>query len=53
MTLLGKEQGCYKMSLECSPENANFYKSHGYEPDGQYFMVQRYKDKEVVYKPNL
>lgn len=32
------------MSLECKEENIPFYKSFGYEPDGQYFMVLRYKE---------
>ena len=44
LTLLGKSLGCYKMSLECKDENTKFYESFGYVKDGQYFMVQRFKD---------
>ncbi|KAK2161350.1 hypothetical protein LSH36_118g03015 [Paralvinella palmiformis] len=44
LTLLGKEVGCYKMSLECKEDNVRFYKCFGYTPDGQYFMVQRFSD---------
>ncbi|KAK2139481.1 hypothetical protein NP493_82g03035 [Ridgeia piscesae] len=44
LTLLGKLVDCYKMSLECKPENVKFYETFGYAPDGQLFMVQRYKD---------
>lgn len=44
LTLLGKALGCYKMSLECKEENVKFYQSFGYEPDGQLFMIQRFKD---------
>ena len=44
MTLLGKEVGCYKMSLESAEDNRKFYEGFGYLPDGQHFMVQYYKD---------
>lgn len=43
-TLLGKEVKCYKISLECKEQNVSFYKTFGYEPDEQLFMVQRFHD---------
>ena len=45
LTLLGKQHGCYKMSLECADRNIQFYEHFGYKKDeGNNFMVQRYKD---------
>lgn len=42
LTLLGKNVGCYKLSLECVEDNYGFYNSHGYKRDGQLFLVQRF-----------
>jgi glucosamine-phosphate N-acetyltransferase len=44
LTLLSEKLGCYKISLECKDENVKFYESFGYNPDGQRFLVQRFKE---------
>lgn len=38
---LGKESGCYKIILDCSPHNAGFYEKCGYKNDG-FEMVRRF-----------
>lgn len=45
LTLLGREMGCYKVSLECKDKLVSFYESFGYKVDaGNNFMVQRFLD---------
>jgi len=45
LTLLGKELGCYKISLECKDPLIKFYESFGYLVDpGNNYMVQRLKE---------
>jgi glucosamine-phosphate N-acetyltransferase len=43
LVLLGRQLGCYKLSLECKEDRAEFYELFGFNKDGQLFMVQRFK----------
>lgn len=43
LTLLSKQLGCYKISLECADRNVRFYEALGYNVDKEKFMVQRFK----------
>ena len=44
LTILGREFGCYKMSLECKDSLIKFYGQFGYVKDeGNNFLQQRFK----------
>jgi len=44
LTMLGKELGCYKISLDCTSDVMSFYKKFGYQEGPQLFMCQRFFD---------
>ena len=44
LTVLSKELGCYKVTLDCKPEMVGFYQKYGYSNEGQVFLTQRYHD---------
>ena len=44
LTMLGKVLGCYKISLDCTPDMTSFYKKFGYQEGPQIFMCQRFFD---------
>jgi len=41
--LMAHQQDCYKVTLECKPENIKFYEPLGFSVDEQRYMVQRLK----------
>ena len=44
LTTLGRKLGCYKMSLDCTPDMASYYKKFGYQQGPQVFMGQKFFD---------
>uniref|UniRef100_A0A8C0HW56 Glucosamine 6-phosphate N-acetyltransferase n=1 Tax=Balaenoptera musculus TaxID=9771 RepID=A0A8C0HW56_BALMU len=42
LTLLSKKLNCYKITLECLPQNAGFYKKFGYTVSEENYMCQRF-----------
>ncbi|XP_065888582.1 glucosamine 6-phosphate N-acetyltransferase-like [Dysidea avara] len=44
LTILGKELGCYKISLDCTPDMIPYYKKFGFLEGPQVFMCQRFSD---------
>ena len=44
LTILGKKLGCYKISLDCTPDMSSFYKKFGYQEGPQVFMCQKIFD---------
>lgn len=44
LTMLGKKLGCYKISLDCTPDMASYYKKFGYQEGPQLFMCQKFFD---------
>lgn len=39
LVVLGKEAGCYKVTLECSDDNVGFYTKCGFERKGNQMSV--------------
>lgn len=44
LTMLGKELGCYKMSLDCASDMTSFYKKFGYQVGPPLFMCKKFFD---------
>ncbi|XP_028844681.1 glucosamine 6-phosphate N-acetyltransferase [Denticeps clupeoides] len=44
LTLLSKKLQCYKITLECSPSNVDFYKKFGYSTSEEKYMQCRFFD---------
>lgn len=44
LTVLSRELGCYKVTLDCKPEMEGFYKKSGYLNEGQLFLTKRFHD---------
>lgn len=44
LTLLSKNLKCYKVTLECSPQNMAFYQKFGYEASAEAYMQRRFFD---------
>jgi len=44
LTVLSKEVGCYKTTLDCKADMVGFYKKFGYVSEGQLFMSMRFYD---------
>ncbi|XP_005867942.1 PREDICTED: glucosamine 6-phosphate N-acetyltransferase isoform X2 [Myotis brandtii] len=42
LTLLSKKLNCYKITLECLPQNSGFYKKFGYTVSEENYMCQRF-----------
>lgn len=42
LTLLSKKLNCYKITLECLPQNVGFYKKFGYTVSEENYMCQRF-----------
>ncbi|MBZ3872296.1 Glucosamine 6-phosphate N-acetyltransferase [Sciurus carolinensis] len=42
LTLLSKKLNCYKITLECLPENVGFYKKCGYTVSEENYMCRRF-----------
>ncbi|XP_060246655.1 glucosamine 6-phosphate N-acetyltransferase isoform X1 [Meriones unguiculatus] len=42
LTLLSKKLNCYKITLECLPQNVDFYKKFGYTVSEENYMCRRY-----------
>jgi len=38
---MARQLGCYKVTLECKPENIKFYEPLGFSVDEQRYMIQR------------
>ncbi|XP_046849190.1 glucosamine 6-phosphate N-acetyltransferase-like [Xenia sp. Carnegie-2017] len=41
VTLLAKDLGCYKISLDCKEPLLSFYKKFGYKDEGVHYLVNR------------
>ncbi|KAL7862490.1 hypothetical protein SRHO_G00139310 [Serrasalmus rhombeus] len=44
LTLLSKKLQCYKITLECSQKNVEFYKKFGYTASNETYMERRFFD---------
>ncbi|XP_068597146.1 glucosamine 6-phosphate N-acetyltransferase [Brachionichthys hirsutus] len=44
LTLLSKKLNCYKITLECAPQNVAFYQKCGYDPSSETYMQCRFFD---------
>ena len=44
LTILGRELGCYKTSLDCTPDMIPYYSKFGFLEGPQVFMCQRFSD---------
>ena len=44
LTMLGRKLSCYKISLDCTPDMASYYKKFGYQEGPQLFMGQKFYD---------
>ena len=44
LTVLSRELGCYKVTLDCKSEVEGFYQKFGYLNEGQVFLTKRYLD---------
>ncbi|XP_030054433.1 glucosamine 6-phosphate N-acetyltransferase [Microcaecilia unicolor] len=44
LTLLSKKLDCYKITLECKPQNVAFYEKFGYSPSEETYMQKRFCD---------
>jgi len=44
LTILGRELGCYKTSLDCTPDMIPYYKKFGFLEGPQVFMCVRFTD---------
>ena len=44
LTVLSRELGCYKVTLDCKAEVEGFYQKFGYLNEGQLFLTKRYHD---------
>lgn len=44
LTLLSKKLNCYKVTLECSPQNMAFYQKFGYNASAETYMQCRFSD---------
>ncbi|XP_018582792.1 glucosamine 6-phosphate N-acetyltransferase [Scleropages formosus] len=44
LTLLSKKLDCYKITLECAPNNVAFYKKFGYSASNETYMQFRFFD---------
>ena len=44
LTVLSRELGCYKVTLDCKSEMEGFYQKFGYVNEGQLFLTKRYHD---------
>ncbi|KAF3831146.1 hypothetical protein GH733_002384, partial [Mirounga leonina] len=42
LTLLSKKLNCYKITLECLPQNVGFYKKFGYTVSEENYMCRRF-----------
>lgn len=42
LTLLSKKLNCYKVTLECLPQNSGFYRKFGYAVSEENYMFQRF-----------
>jgi len=42
LLLIGKQFGCYKVTLQCKDVNVRFYERLGFSVDEQLYMVQRF-----------
>lgn len=40
LSSIGKEQGCYKIILDCSPSNTGFYEKCGYKDSGVQMSIR-------------
>lgn len=44
LTLLSKKLNCYKITLECAPNNVAFYQKFGYTASHETYMQCRFSD---------
>lgn len=44
LTLLSRKLECYKITLECAPNNVAFYQKFGYDPSSESYMQCRFSD---------
>ncbi|KAM6979442.1 glucosamine 6-phosphate N-acetyltransferase [Aplochiton taeniatus] len=44
LTLLSKKMDCYKITLECAPNNVAFYQKFGYSASNETYMQRRFFD---------
>nr|XP_033791493.1 glucosamine 6-phosphate N-acetyltransferase isoform X2 [Geotrypetes seraphini] len=44
LTLLSKKLDCYKITLECKPQNVAFYEKFGYSSSEETYMQKRFWD---------
>ena len=44
LTALGKELGCYKVTLDCKENMLGFYTKFGYVNEGQFYLSRRFFD---------